>query len=116
METAKHTPTPWDRKNTGSPTGNPGHLIFAEAKKIARLVTLDEENYANAEYIVQAANAHDTLVDLVRKAYDRFTDNDMRPANHALAVWLADAEKVLAEPQAQQDHAATVRKMEEQQK
>ena len=36
------------------------------------------------------------LVDLVRRAYERFTDNDFHPPNHALSVWLDQASAVLA--------------------
>ena len=36
------------------------------------------------------------LLDLVRRAYDRFTDNDMMPPNHALAVWLEQARAAIA--------------------
>lgn len=47
---------------------------------------------ANARLITSAPN----LLELVRSAYDRFTDNDMMPPNHALDVWLEQARAALA--------------------
>lgn len=37
------------------------------------------------------------LAALVRQAYDRFTDNDMRPPNYELSAWIATAEAALAQ-------------------
>ena len=42
---------------------------------------------ANAQLIAAAPD----LLELVRQAFDRFTDNDMQPPNHALRVWLDKA-------------------------
>ena len=62
--------------------------------------------------------AHDRVIDLERAlkreratkadllaalktAYDRFTDNDMMPPNHALAVWIDQARAALAQAEGQ---------------
>ena len=68
-----------------------------------------QQQIANAILAVRAVNTHvalvttlrDTVVrlerlrDLVSRAFDRFTDNDMQPPNTHLAKWLEDAKKAL---------------------
>ena len=85
-----HTPTPWIQHGQ--------RIDDIAGKCIAAVDRYDHEfdGEANAALIVQAVNSHAALVDLVRRAYDRFTDNDMQPANHALSVWLEQAHAALA--------------------
>jgi hypothetical protein len=68
-----------------------------------------QQQIANAILAVRAVNTHVALVatlrdklahverlrDLVSRAFDRFTDNDMQPPNTLLAKWLDDAKKAL---------------------
>lgn len=46
---------------------------------------------ANA-YLIAAAPE---LLELIQFAFDRFTDNDMQPPNHALKIWLEKAKSVI---------------------
>jgi hypothetical protein len=106
MAKTEHTPTPWDRKNTGTPTGNPGHLLFAGTRKIARLVELDEENYANAEFIIRACNAHDDLLTALRQTAQQLRDLHAAIANEDLDdVFADDAIDMLSEGRRALDHA-----------
>lgn len=58
-----HTPTPWGRRNAGTPIGpSARHEIVAGKKVIARTAGLSEEDYANAKFIVRAVNSYDDLV------------------------------------------------------
>ena len=43
----------------------------------------------------RAIAVNDAILGLLSKAYDRFTDNDMRPANHTLATWQQQVAHVL---------------------
>jgi hypothetical protein len=68
-----------------------------------------QQQIANAMLAVHAVNSHTALVtalrenvakleplrDLVSRAFDRFTDNDMQPPNAVLAKWLDDAKEAL---------------------
>ena len=55
------------------------------------------EARANLALIVRAVNSHDALINLVSRALDRFTDNDMMPPNAELCVWLDAAKDILAQ-------------------
>ncbi len=77
-----HTPGPWIRDMTyrrgtrerGIAIRPAGFYYWGKIKAV------DE---ANAALIAAAPE----LLDLLLQAYDRFTDNDMEPANHALLTW-----------------------------
>lgn len=55
---------------------------------------------SSIESAIERMKATDSLTKeaarLIGRAYDRFTDNDMVPANHQLAAWLQDARAILA--------------------
>ena len=63
METPKHTPLPW-YKTASSPDG---YIYGADNKCIVEFGPttaghMDEERWANAEFVVRACNAHDALL------------------------------------------------------
>lgn len=104
------TPLPWDYgvTNQGIP-----YICQMGGLDIARFELSSsrpqQQQIANAMLAVHAANSHTALVtalpenltkleplrDLVSRAFDRFTDNDMQPPNAVLAKWLDDAEEAL---------------------
>ena len=90
-----HTPTPW---KVAFPSG---HIYepatgFHVATMHPDILGFDARICeANAAHIVRCVNEREPLVDLVRQAYGRWTDNDMVPPNHLLQVWLARAEALL---------------------
>jgi len=54
-------------------------------------IMLDELK-ANARLIAAAPE----LLEALQEAFDRFTDNDMMPPNHALSVWIDKARDAIA--------------------
>ena len=68
METPKHTPLPW-YKTASSPDG---YIYGADNKCIVEFGPetaghMDEERWANAEFVVLACNAHDDLLETLRE-------------------------------------------------
>ncbi|MDP2952895.1 MAG: hypothetical protein Q8O76_06235 [Chloroflexota bacterium] len=63
--TTEHTPTPWvvDAKPI---MGNSGPAIRTVGRHIARMGWNDEEDKANAAFIVRAVNSHDGLLAAVK--------------------------------------------------
>ena len=62
---------------------------LAQAEEHVRQLTI-----ANKYFAVSEEHLHTQLIvmqSLVREAFDRFTDNDMQPANYALQQWLEKA-------------------------
>ena len=64
METPKHTPLPW-YKTASSPDG---YIYGADNKCIVEFGPetaghMDEERWANAEFVVRACNAHEDLLE-----------------------------------------------------
>jgi len=47
------------------------------------------------------------LLEALKEAFDRFTDNDMQPPNHALSVWLDKAEKAISKAENRQKTVKT---------
>lgn len=97
------TPLPWRIGDAGltvfgPPNGNPSPVIIAHAPRVTN-VYKGQTAKDNLAYIVRAANAYPVLVELVSKALDRFTDNDMVPANHELAEWITQAIAALEQAQ-----------------
>jgi hypothetical protein len=108
--TSNATQLPWDYgvTNEGIP-----YICQMGGLDIARfeLTTSrpQQQQIANAILAVRAVNTHVALVatlrekvahlerlrNLVSRAFDRFTDNDMQPPNTLLAKWLDDAKKAL---------------------
>ena len=104
-----HTPAPWKSRDA---------VVLHGIEKLQDCAILDGENciigecfkkvgrtsegrflyrlsQANAAHIVRCVNEREELLDLVRQAYGRWTDNDMVPPNHLLQVWLAKTEALL---------------------
>ncbi len=78
-------------------TYNANHLYDETGRAIAMIYgipdniavdDLDPAELTTAAEIVRAVNAFPELLDLLRDAYDRFTDADFVPANHELKSWL----------------------------
>lgn len=107
---ADFTSLPWDHgvTNDGVPyICQMGGLDIARFELSAS--RSQQQQIANAILAVHAVNSHLALVatlrdnlaklerlrDLVSRAFDRFTDNDMQPPNTLLAKWLDDAKKAL---------------------
>ena len=88
---AQHTPGPWSVSKLATPDYAPEFAIHAGDDDLARTMNGDSE--ANARLIAAAPE----LLELVRSAFDRFTDNDMQPPNNALRVWLNEARAAIAE-------------------
>ena len=89
MSDKTHTPGPWQRKNTGTPTGNPGHLIFTNRKRIARLVELDAENYANAKLIASAPDllaACEVALEALEHSVPRMAQYEEPRLRHSMAM------------------------------
>ena len=108
--TANATQLPWDYgvSNDGIP-----YICQMGGLDIARFELSNsrpqQQQLANAILAVRAVNTHGALVatlrekvahlerlrDLVSRAFEPFTDNDMQPPNTLLAKWLDDAKKAL---------------------
>lgn len=59
----KHTPTPWTFSEFGPISTATGNIHYvANIAKHGPSDTLDQEDKANAEFIVRACNCHDELV------------------------------------------------------
>lgn len=93
-----HTPGPWKREAFGIwHTNEKGENRRVACAEIDRgegpyKPSSEAEVIANANLIAAAPD----LLDLVIAAYDRFTDNDMQPANESLKTWLNKAECAIA--------------------
>lgn len=99
---SKHTAGPW---HIGVRQPSSDKFIYgSKGEEVAdcdRLNNFPDENLANARLISTAPEllealkrekaANDALLQVLRDAYERFTDNDMQPANHSLKVWLSKA-------------------------
>ena len=75
METPKHTPLPW-YKTASSPDG---YIYGADNKCIVEFGPttaghMDEERWANAEFVVRACNAHDDMLEICEKLLPLFTE------------------------------------------
>lgn len=69
-ETAKHTPTPWVKNRYGRLEGANGKAVTVDDLGIAMALNgSDEEERANAEFIVRACNAHADLVEALAHAH-----------------------------------------------
>lgn len=88
MKKTAHTPWPWESHRFG---GRREIIAARGTTTICVVNDLDGIGHANAEFIARACNCHDDLLELVRSAHDRFTDNDMQPPNNALKQWIAAA-------------------------
>ena len=108
--TSNATQLPWDYgvTNDGIPyICQMGGLDIARFELSASRP--QQQQIANAILAVRAVNTHVALVatlrdkvahlerlrDLVSRAFDRFTDNDMQPPNTLLSKWLDDAKRAL---------------------
>ena len=102
---ARHTAGKWKVTEIVDPMTHDGLRVYVERPEnehtcenpdICQVYQIDGDHsdarYANAALISSAPN----LLELVRSAYDRFTDNDMMPPNHVLAVWLEQARAAIA--------------------
>ena len=94
--TTKTTHTPWTVKgvHVGPSKHFRAYTIEPNICEMNSSLAPDEVS-ANAAHIVRCVNEREELLDLVRQAYGRWTDNDMVPPNHLLQVWLARAEALL---------------------
>jgi len=74
-----------------------GYYVLGPGDAPQFICTLDEGDYdcqaANAALIAAAPD----LLDLVQKAFERFTDNDSQPPNHELKVWLEKVSEIFYE-------------------
>lgn len=84
----------WYHKNQGNGQG----LIIDEATGRNVAVAYDGKDaqlLAAAPQLLDALQQclafNRVLIPIIEQAYDRFTDNDMVPANHKLSLWLAKA-------------------------
>ena len=88
-----HTLGPWHRHSVDGCR----YYVLGPGPAPQFICTLDEGDYdcqaANATLIAAAPD----LLDLVQKAFERFTDNDSQPPNHGLKVWLEKASKIFCE-------------------
>lgn len=108
--TSNATQLPWDYgvTNDGIPyICQMGGLDIARFELSASRA--QQQQIANAILTVRAVNTHVALVatlrdkvahverlrDLVSRAFERFTDNDMQPPKTVLAKWLDDAKRAL---------------------
>ena len=93
----QHTPGPWKVREWAEikPSKKSwGLCIYNDKPDLeSRLIAhVKSDEVFNARLIASAPE----LLELVKVAFDRFTDNDMMPPNHALAVWLEQARAALA--------------------
>jgi len=58
-------------------------------------MTLYDQMYGQIRATNEVIAAQKDLLDLVREAWDRFTDGDMVPPNHKLSIWLKKAEAAI---------------------
>jgi hypothetical protein len=87
-----HTPTPWSSYSTSDGT-NRRHQIVSIGKTIAHIYCTkgnEDEDVANAAFIVKACNAHDELVAALEHARDKmweygFSEDDLQPIRAALS-------------------------------
>jgi len=91
MSEQKHTPTPWD-------SGHDGEIDFiytdvGSNKTICEMLYMEEwdevgigESQANAEFIVQACNAHDQLIEALEKIAEMGYDVDLFPVKEAVKI------------------------------
>jgi len=77
----------------GPVPGNPDDLPTRICDlRVPRGILGFSEGEANAKLIAAAPE----LLELVRSAFDRFTDNDMQPPNHLLQNWLDSARAAIS--------------------
>lgn len=68
----------------------------ANGNGITRLWLDDRIDTANIEDTARLFATAPELLELVKQAFERFTDNDMQPANNALSKWLNAASAAIA--------------------
>jgi len=95
---AEHTATPWDIQNKGNLYGNNARVEIVQGInkdgsknlcKIARMRDLTLESYANAEFICRAVNAHDELVEALKRM-KRMWEMMMEKVDHGASFYDAD--------------------------
>ena len=83
MNEPKHTPGPWIvDKYCANQVRQP---MLSKRRRI--VCPPDADGIKDARLIAKAPD----MLELLRDAFDRFTDNDMMPPNHALKTWLEKA-------------------------
>lgn len=70
MSAAQHTPGPWVAEERFDSDGETslGLAIYAGRQEVARLPGIGQQDFADAQRIVQCVNAHDDLVAALKRA------------------------------------------------